>query len=255
MRESRRRRLQTYSARWRQRAYRAVASRRTLSDSAITVLVLPGMSYNPKCNLEAALEDCKGVGEFGIGQDAGGKEEADAGRVVAAVIKDQARVETSADELARAVECAVTDAKREHRADAIDLRNNAGMLAAEPLEMLARQTLQLFLAPLGAEHPLAREFFDDADRDRHRHRCARERPGDQSRVEREALAQQHGAALENLADRDDVNVIGEVEQVGREQFRASRERLYLVGPYCDSSAAAFLEHRHEELARSGDKTR
>ena len=41
------------------------------------------MSYDPKCNSEAALEDCKGVGEFGIGQDAGGKEEADAGRVVA----------------------------------------------------------------------------------------------------------------------------------------------------------------------------
>src|SRR5712692_1213069 len=188
MRESRRRRLQTYSARWRQRAYRAVASRRTLSDSAITVLVLPGMSYNPKCNLEAALEDCKGVGEFGIGQDAGGKEEADAGRVVAAVIKDQARVEASADELARAVECAVTDAKREHRADAIDLRNSAGMLAAEPLEMLSRQTLQLFLAALRAKHSLAREFFDDADRDRQRDRRPRERPGDQTGVEREALA-------------------------------------------------------------------
>src|ERR1700736_2810817 len=143
---------------------------------------------HPKCNLEAAVEDCKGVGEFIVREDAGGKEQADARGVVAAVVKDEARVEASADELARAVERAVADAKREHRADAIDLRNNAGMLATELLEMLACQTLQLFLAALGAEHSLARKFFDDADRDRHRHRRARERPGDQTGVEREALA-------------------------------------------------------------------
>src|SRR5260370_16015452 len=110
------------------------------------------MSYNPKCNLEAALEDCKGVGEFGIGQDAGGKEEADAGRVVAAVIKDQARVEASADEIARAVQRAVADAKREHRAGAIDLRNNARVLSAQPPQMLVRPTRPPVFPALPARH-------------------------------------------------------------------------------------------------------
>ncbi len=64
---------------------------------------------------------------------------------------------------------------------------------------------------------------------------------------------EHRAALQNLSDRDDVEVIGEAEEIGGEQFRGAREGLDLVGPQDNPGAPALLEQWNEELARRGDE--
>src|SRR5712675_1612467 len=92
-----------------------------------------------------------------------------------------------------------------------------------------------------AEKPLAGEFFDDPSSNRHRDGRTGKGAGHETGIRLEVFAIKCRAALKDLAYRNDVNIIGEVQPRGREQFTRASEGLNFVHPDDNSRAVALIE--------------